>query len=450
MAPTLAFLRPSSTHLLDTLAPPPPSQEFAMQHVPNVFVIPPEEEQDYNPPWCYFDATKAAEDGFSTHPDIDALNVALSLCQQTDNRSPAFHRSFTNESQETIVMPHRSSVLRLRNVDMNQEEDGQTDIRTRGTNRKYDEEIVEVVKVRRNESDGGDGWKMKKSNTFRARASQALRSIKLNVGGGRGHRRASVSAPTQPQPNEPQPSTRTLPTRHYCQEELPASGPSSPSVSRRRSLTFSQLFTTFKENQGGSRPATPSDELMSPTSPTLVASDSTPSTRPMSPTESVSSPTGCTQPLPPPEDCAATPSKAATLSPQPLEAEGSSKPTLSKRKSFRRRLSVLELQKIFTLGGSGSTASSPSEPIPPQTQFEDDADVFSHSSSRPKSMDVTSVLSSTSRASVSSTGTDLTARPSMSSHTSDTIRETDELEMRLDSLHFDSLHIDPDELFSSL
>ena len=46
---------------------------------PDVFVIPPEEEQDYNPPWCYFDAAQAAKDGYHTSPDMDAIDVALRL-----------------------------------------------------------------------------------------------------------------------------------------------------------------------------------------------------------------------------------------------------------------------------------------------------------------------------------------------------------------------------------
>lgn len=334
-----------------------------MQQMPNVFVIPPEEEQDYNPPWCYFDATKASKNGLRTSPDMDALDVALRLCQQTDNRAPTFSRTYTNESQETIVMPRRSSFMKLTGVDADmEEEEGLTDIRARGGVRRFDEEIVEVVKVRRNEgmSDVGDGRKMKKSNTFRARASQALRSIGLNVGGGKAQRRASVSEHPRHAESESQ-APATLPTRHSCQQELGTPRPTSPSISRRRSLTLGQLFNSFKENQS-SRPATPSDELMSPTSPTLVATESAPPTRPMSPAESIASPNLDTNldtsPGPSLEDCVATSTKSSTLLAEPPEVEGSAKPTLSKRKSFRRRLSVLELQKIFTLGGSSAPSSS--------------------------------------------------------------------------------------------
>ncbi|KAI0807267.1 hypothetical protein C8Q74DRAFT_50477 [Fomes fomentarius] len=445
MAPTLTFVPPSTSLAFGSLVPPP-SQEFAMQQMPNVFVIPPEEEQDHNPPWCYFDATQAAKNGLRTSPDMDALDVALRLCQQTDNRAPTFSRTYTNESQETIVMPRRSSFMKLTGVDADMEEEGLTDIRARGGVRRFDEEIVEVVKVRRNEgmSDVGDGRKMKKSNTFRARASQALRSIGLNVGGGKAQRRASVSEHPRHAESESQ-AAATLPTRRSCQQELGTPRPTSPSISRRRSLTLGQLFNSFKENQG-SRPATPSaDELMSPTSPTLVATESAPPTRPMSPVESIAPPNLDTSPGPPLEDCVATSTKSSTLLAEPPELEGSAKPTLSKRKSFRRRLSVLELQKIFTLGGS--SASSPSDTSAQPQEIANDM----FSPLRAKSMDSAGILSSSSSrtsTSTAATAAELASRPSSGSHMSETIRETDddELEMRLDSLHFDSLHFDPEEI----
>jgi hypothetical protein len=44
--------------------------------MPDVFVIPPEEEQEETPPFCYFDASKAA---LSTEPDIESVDVALNV-----------------------------------------------------------------------------------------------------------------------------------------------------------------------------------------------------------------------------------------------------------------------------------------------------------------------------------------------------------------------------------
>ena len=348
-----------------------------MQQMPNVFVHPPDEELEYNPPWCYFDATQAVKDNLTTHPDIEALDVALSFCQQTDNRAPAFRRTFPNESQDTVVMPRRGSLLNLKfrapdlEMDMELEPDGQPDIRSRGP-RRYDDDVVEVVKFRRGESVADLGpeqtVKAKKTNTFRARATQALRSIK-NVGKGNRDRRATVSAPQPLSPAESQSQMggqhrqhlqgTTLPTRHSYQDS-PILRPASPSISRRRSLTISQLFTSFKENKENqtSRPASPADELMPPTSPTLVDSDSSPSVRPMSPTDSPTPrrylPSALQDYIPP------TP-KSPTPTPRPPAPEPTSK--VERRRSFVRRLSVLELQKLFTGGSSSGSSVCPSESV---------------------------------------------------------------------------------------
>lgn len=362
MASTLTLSALPSDAFLSSLDGPPPSQDFKMHQVPDVFVIPPEEEQEDNPPWCVFDAAAAVAHGLSTIPDIDTLDVALGLHQQMDNRSPSFTRLHSNASQETIIMPHRGAgtLPRLHDIDLDME-DGQTDIRSRGNgstrNRTYDdEEIVEVVKVRRSEgmADVGDRTlKLKKSSTFRARATQALRSIK-NVG--KGSRRATVSEPKPLMKLAPH-AADTVPSRHSYQEETPVSPAraTSPTMSRRRSMTLSQMFAfkeNSKENRSASRPASPlADEPLSPTSPSY---DSPVATQPMSPTDVTGSHAKRLQPSPSLEDCMATPTRSLS----PGGDDDGSKPTLSKRKSFRRRLSVLELQKLFTKA-SGSSNPQP-------------------------------------------------------------------------------------------
>ncbi|KAI1790784.1 hypothetical protein LXA43DRAFT_890448 [Ganoderma leucocontextum] len=474
MAPTLSFLYSSPTPPPPTSVPPP-SQDFVMQQVPNVFVHPPDEELEYTPAWCYFDATQAVKETLTTHPDMEALDVALGFCQQTDNRAPAFRRTFPNESQDTVVMPRRGSLLNLKfrtpdlEMDMELEPDGQTDIRSRGA-RRYDDDVVEVVKFRRGDSVVDLGHeqtvKAKKTNTFRARATQALRSIK-NVGKGNRDRRATVSAP-QPlsqDENESQSNDQnrnhlqgaTLPTRHSYQES-PSPRPASPSISRRRSLTISQLFTSFKENKENqtSRPASPADELLPPTSPTLVDSDSSPSVHPMSPTNS---PTPHSQRFRPSflEDYTPPTPKSPSSTTQPAEPEQARKPGVDRRRSFVRRLSVLELQKLFT-GGSSNATIYPSE----SASQPEDEDVFTPSRSRLASVDSAAILSAsssrTSRGSSSrhsnASSEVLSARPSWSSQLSKQGTGEEEtgadMEMRLDSLHFDSLHFDPDEIMSSL
>ncbi|KAI0665056.1 hypothetical protein C8Q70DRAFT_1049233 [Cubamyces menziesii] len=437
---------------------PPPSQDFAVlqqQPVPDVFVIPPEEEQEDNPPWCYFDATQAAKESLITYPDIDALDVALGICQQTDNRAPSFNRYHSNESHETIVMPRRGNAIpRLRDMDL-AFEDGQTDIRSRGgstrsrDHRPFDEEIVEVVKVRRNEgmTDVGDGrtLKMKKSSTFRARATQALRSIK-NVGkSSSSNRRAtvSISEPKAKLPIHAQGAGgATLPSRHSCQDP-PTPRAASPTVSRRRSLTLSQMFAFKEKENQTSRPASPMEA--EPPSPITPSCEPAPASRPMSPTDNSSSHARRLQPSPSLEDCMATPTRSHSPN-----GDDPVKPSLSKRKSFRRRLSVLELQKLFSIGTHSQPNSAPVQDA--------DEDLFSPSQSRPLSMDSTAILSSTSsRTSSVSLGEMSARRPSASSQRSSSRAggdcsniDEEDLEMRLDSLHFDSLHFDPDEIMSTL
>ena len=360
--------------------------------VPDVFVTPPEEELEYNPPFCYFDASEAARHSLSTGPDIHALDVALGLCQQTDNRAPTFTRllqaKIGGRPPEAVVMPRRASALKLQdmNMDVDEEaleaENGLPDIRSRRrddvSSANFDSEIIEVVKVRRNEgvADVGEGrnaagtQKMKRSTTFRARASQAFRSIKLNVGGGSSAktRRATVSEQAAPSPAQ---HASTLPLRGSLQDIAPSSpSPKSPTMSRRRSLTLSQLFMSHKENQA-CRPGTPSEEPMSPTSPTIVSTEST-SSRPMSPTDTLGSYPRSLRPSPSfeEEDNERTPTKPLTLGSRSLNVEEPSKPTLSKRKSFRRRLSVLELQKIFTLGGSSAPSNPPNSAASVRTSFD--------------------------------------------------------------------------------
>ena len=206
-----------------------------------------------------------------------------------------------------------------------------------------------MVKVRRNEgmTDVGDGrtLKMKKSSTFRARATQALRSIK-NVGkSSSSNRRAtvSISEPKAKLPIHAQGAGgATLPSRHSCQDP-PTPRAASPTVSRRRSLTLSQMFAFKEKENQTSRPASPMEA--EPPSPITPSCEPAPASRPMSPADNSSSHARRLQPSPSLEDCMATPTRSHSPN-----GDDPVKPSLSKRKSFRRRLSVLELQKLFSIG----------------------------------------------------------------------------------------------------
>ncbi|EED78538.1 predicted protein [Postia placenta Mad-698-R] len=338
MASSLSLSTPFPS--LPSLYAPPPSQDTSMQEaiMPNVIVSPPEEEQHENPPWCYFHADDAAHEVQSTTPDIDALDTALSLQQQLDNRAPAFHRCLQNVSQETIVLPRKGSLAQLKENSAPAREPRRS---SRSRVLDEDSEIVEVFKVRRNEGRedaGQQKGQMTKSKTFRARATDAFRSIK-NV-------RKASRGPIPSTSGSSWSSGENVRLSEDSHDQGAASRSSAPNLSRRRSLVLSQLFT-FSQN---SKSAAEIDEHAMPISqPKPITA--LPHRRTMHTVPSLASPSEPhywePHPLPSLEDMPiTTPSRGI-----------SSHPTVSKRKSFRRRLSVLELQKLFTLNPSSSSSS---------------------------------------------------------------------------------------------
>ncbi|CCM02863.1 uncharacterized protein FIBRA_04975 [Fibroporia radiculosa] len=388
--------------------------------MPNVFVIPPEEEQEENPPWCYFDASEAAQGAHATEPDIEALDTALHFHQQVDNRAPAFHRSLQNDSQDTVVLPRRGSLTYVREAAMTGAEE---DVKRK----TFDEEIVEVVKVRRNEGRENiskpQADTIKKSKTFKARATQAFKSIK-NVGKGVRPPVSSVSASTCVSGE----NARVSEDARF-RETLPR--PSSPNLTRRRSLVLSQLFTF----SNSSRPM--SAEPDSPTSPVASSSSTLPLRHSMQTLPSATSPLKSQSqsharrlhPSPSLEDCADPPSHSTGDHSLP-------KSSLSKRKSFRKRISVLELQKLFSVSNPPASATSV------QDSRSSIADTFATAESDPHTLP--SSRSSSSASSISSyayVSEDLSPPFELDACISDPDLE----EMRLDSLHFDSLHFDPED-----
>ncbi|KIY51085.1 hypothetical protein FISHEDRAFT_57195 [Fistulina hepatica ATCC 64428] len=157
--------------------------------VPNVVVVPPEEEEGASP-WLCFDAEQPRE--------ITSLCDFLSLddiqgMQASDSHPPVFSRETVDF--DAVVMPRRSvdtqSIIQvLDNYDY--DDSNQSTPRSQRTYRceapdvGNDSEIIEVVKLRkkssRRENDWFDGQPApKRPRTLGARASQAFRSIK-NLG----------------------------------------------------------------------------------------------------------------------------------------------------------------------------------------------------------------------------------------------------------------------------
>lgn len=403
LASTSSFSSPNPQ-----LSTPPPSHT-SLHQVPDVFVIPPEEEHEENPPFCYFDAAMESKRDLCTTPDIDALDVALGFYQQSEgNPAPMFHRSFGNESQDTVIMPRRSE---------GRFQDFPLPAVPRSSSRGVlDSDVIEVMKVRRSEGasntpDEQRTYNLKKSRTFRARATQAFRSIK-NVG--KSNRRAGLpetwSATGGRENMAPGPTEDGV---------LPV--PSTPNLVRKKSIQLSQIFTTSR-----SRSHTP-DVPISPISPTA------------SEWSAVSRPSLSIQNSP-------------YIIPSPVSMEA---PALNKNRSFVRRISVLDLHKLF----SPSTPTSSKPPPLPVVSHDHISPSASRSPPKRGSMPILGATSSGfasiddvfSTASTNSlphlfhasrTESSLPSGPAL-----DEINDAADtsLELQLDSLHFDSLHFDPDE-----
>lgn len=191
--------------------------------MPNVFVIPPEEDND--PPFCCFDATYPRERYIPTEEDLEATGSALEIIsRQLSNKSPIFHRGGHTNG---VVMPRRSDGRSIEEV--RGEEDYQDpDITIRdGNSPGNDSEIIEVIKVRRHTQDERENQlpsvsetAAKSSKSLKSRASRAFNSLK-NVG-------RSVSR------------SRIIP--EVVTSDAETSRAPSPTPSRRGSMIFS-LFS---------------------------------------------------------------------------------------------------------------------------------------------------------------------------------------------------------------
>ncbi|KAG1800792.1 uncharacterized protein HD556DRAFT_1229902 [Suillus plorans] len=167
--------------------------------VPHVFVIPPEEEHSQNPPWCCFDAdlppenSRSVELSSANQPDI--LSDVPFLLHESESTSSFHHeqpsaspvvvtqsRSSTSSSRSGKHQnPQHIVISAMRNNDL---------IRIVQHDVREDSDVIEVVKVKRpkdnkpNHTDhvppspSNQEPQLKRSKTFRARASRAFQSIK--------------------------------------------------------------------------------------------------------------------------------------------------------------------------------------------------------------------------------------------------------------------------------
>jgi len=417
MAPTLSFFKQPKVHSHDKAPPTSPL-------MPNVFVVPPEEDQ--SPPWCYFDAAQVSplKSVLSTPPDIAFLNGALGALHP-EPHPPVFHRY----SHETI-MPMKSKETRsitdvLMNSELHFTDDGADELELQsapdvvaGKRDKLadDSVVVEVVKLRQHELEHVTIPPAKPLKSLKSRASKAFRSLK-DVGKGSVRSRLNLLGTSIPMP--------------VTGVELP-SRDGIPAVPRRSSVVLSQLFAypaTLKsrtsvssfENQGSQRDSPVS--TLEQRIPGFISSTSYKHT-PSSPSSSIPDVLGSLSSSP----CQDSVHDELTRSPSPTSVQTF---------STRRRFSILSLQRLFSFspcdhdgGMSGSGAATPTSMS------------MSRNSSGPSA--TSSLGPDTPREGVSPISFRLEGDDKhFLDHRSPSFGSDDlSVEMRLDSLHFESLSFD--------
>ena len=356
------------THEHGLVAPPLLSASSALE-MPTVLVHPPEDEAM---PWCAFDANQEvaeAEVVFTT-PEMELQQSEFDDWPQavhpTVEHAPAFHR---NQADSGVVMPRRGSTSHS-TLSKAANPPGLAPIpeSPKRPKEKDDDDIVEVMKVRRGEGMLDVAYahgniptiRRSKTLTLRSRAAQALRSIK-NVG----------KAPRRPALDQVFPTKKT--EEPTVKIEVPTPAQSSSTVGKRRPKSkdvFNPTHTsTPRLKKRSSQPLTnvfggSGSELTGPSAPDTIGLGFSPPpphsggfrTFPYSRGASASTPT------------------LQLLKDEPVRPTS---PTFSLR-GHRRKFSFGSLQSIF----SGSTQPMPEsqqaeaspdvdDPTPPQTPVDD-------------------------------------------------------------------------------
>ena len=398
--------------------------------VPDVFVVPPEEDQ--SPTWCYFNAADAplrSSDSDSPLLDNPLTGVQARSHSLYDSAGP-----FGSHNATILSVLDQPSTFDVRHCGDNATEieyhsgpyprnasnEGNTSVGN-------DSDVVEVVKVRRQAQDEqkdirpASPPRIKRSKSFKTRASKVFRSIKI-VGKvtNRSKHHVSDIPPLPPMPKKEQTA------RNNTEEDLPPRS-KTPTVSRRRSTILSQLFShsTSSVDVSHNTPEIPEQSTFplpvstSPFSPNMVPRPPSPSPDLLGP-----SPSGSSDPE--------------------VEYRGirSASPSPSMRTfSGKRRFSVLGLQRLFSF--SNDTESTDSYPLNISRNFSGPSTASSSEPDTPTEERTPSPpLPYQLQLDLPGAGKPLDILPSISTPS---VEPGDiSYEMRLDSLHFDALSFDVD------
>ena len=360
------------THEHGLVAPPLSPASSLEFEVPTVLVHPPEDEAM---PWCAYDANQEvaeAEVVFAT-PEMELQQPELDDWPQpqavhpTAEHAPALHRSQTDDA---VVMPRRGSTSHS-TLSRAVNPPGLAPIpeSPKRPKEKDDDDIVEVMKVRRGEGmldvtyahGTAPTLRRSKTLTLRSRAAHALRSIK-NVG--KAPRRPALDQVFPAKENERRTVKTEVPTptqssftadkrRAKSKDVFNPTHTSTPRLKKRNSQPLTNVF-----GLGGSE-----SELVGPNVPDTIGLDFSPPPH-----------TGGFRTFPYSRGASASTPALQLVRDEPARATS---PTLSLR-GHRRKFSFGNLQSIF----SGNTQSMPEpqqtgaspdvdDPTPPQVPADD-------------------------------------------------------------------------------
>jgi hypothetical protein len=266
------------THEHGLVAPPLLSASSACE-MPTVLVHPPEDEAM---PWCAFDANQEVAEAVVvfTTPEMEIQQSELDDWPQavhpTAEDAPAFHRS---QADNGVVMPRRGSSSNS-TLSKAANPPGLAPIpeSPKRPKEKDDDDIIEVMKVRRGEGMPDVAYaqgtiptlKRSKTLTLRTRAAKALRSIKIV---GKAPRRPALDQVFPVKKNEqpnvkvevPTPTPTPTPTlssstvdkrRAKLKDVFNPTHTSTPRLKKRNSQPLTNVFGSESELAGPSSPDT--------------------------------------------------------------------------------------------------------------------------------------------------------------------------------------------------
>lgn len=331
--------------------------------MPNVFVVPPEEDQ--TPTWCFFDAAHPALSQILDQPETPDIHV-FSFSDSNDS-SPLLPESMdpfiaSRNSAETRSIVEALDDANVGNIyhDIDTDSEYEHDTELGGAlssvhNEPFrttrdsanDSDVIEVVKVRRNSSSKEDdepqtvplaSSHLKHSKTLKSRASKAFRSFKGSLRTSK-FRAQDVFASVKS-------------NSHYQSDIITATvsnispRPPTPSVSR-GSRILSQLFISPSLKSRSSVSSLDEPTHVSQPDPVFFPTPSSPTQSSFVSASSATDQLSC---------------RSSIYENEPLQDEarlktGSPTPTAATDLKKNRRFSILSLHKLFSF--SSPTPSSP-------------------------------------------------------------------------------------------